>query len=57
MSMTRPRYPSGFREQMVELVRSGRSPEELAGSSSRLLSRSATGSARPIETMVADMTA
>ena len=31
MSMTRPPYPpSGFREQMVELVRSGRSPEELA---------------------------
>ena len=30
MSMTRPRYPSEFREQMVELVRSGRSPEELA---------------------------
>ena len=30
MPMTRPPYPSGFREQMVELVRSGRSPEELA---------------------------
>ena len=30
MSLTRPPYPSGFREQMVELVRSGRSPEELA---------------------------
>ena len=30
MSMTRPPYPSGFREQMVELVRSSRSPEELA---------------------------
>ena len=30
MSMTRPPYPSAFREQMVELVRSGRSPEELA---------------------------
>ena len=30
MSMTRPRYASEFREQMVELVRSGRSPEELA---------------------------
>ena len=29
MSMTRPPYPSEFREQMVELVRSGRSPEEL----------------------------
>ena len=30
MSVTRPPYPSGLREQMVELVRSGRSPEELA---------------------------
>ena len=30
MSMTRPPYASEFREQMVELVRSGRSPEELA---------------------------
>ena len=30
MSLTRPPYPSGFREQMVKLVRSGRSPEELA---------------------------
>ena len=30
MSLTRPPYPFEFREQMVELVRSGRSPEELA---------------------------
>ena len=30
MSMTRPPYAPEFREQMVELVRSGRSPEELA---------------------------
>ncbi len=30
MSITRPPYPTAFREQMVELVRSGRSPEELA---------------------------
>lgn len=30
MSMTRPPYASEFREQMVELVRSGRSPGELA---------------------------
>ena len=29
MSMTRPPYPSEFREQLVELVRSGRSPEVL----------------------------
>ncbi len=31
MSTARPPYPPEFREQMVELVRSGRSPEELAG--------------------------
>ncbi len=30
MSITRPPYPPEFRGQMVELVRSGRSPEELA---------------------------
>lgn len=30
MSVTRPLYASEFREQMVELVRCGRSPEELA---------------------------
>ena len=30
MSRTRPAYPSEFRHQMVELVRSGRSAAELA---------------------------
>ena len=30
MSMTRPPYASAFRERMVELVRCGRSLEELA---------------------------
>ncbi len=30
MSNTRSPYPTEFREQMVELVRSGRSPEEPA---------------------------
>lgn len=30
MSNARPPYPAEFREQMVELVRSGRSPEELS---------------------------
>jgi len=30
MPKTRPPYPPGFRRQMVELVRAGRSPEELA---------------------------
>ncbi len=30
MSNTRPPYAPEFRQQMVELVRSGRSPEELA---------------------------
>jgi transposase len=28
--MSRPPYPSEFRRQMVELVRAGRTPEELA---------------------------
>ena len=30
MSKTRAAYPPEFRQQMVELVRAGRSPEELA---------------------------
>ncbi len=30
MPKTRPPYPSEFRQQMVELVRTGRCPEELA---------------------------
>ena len=30
MSKTRPPYPPEFRSQMVELVRAGRSPDELA---------------------------
>ena len=30
MPKTRPPYPPEFREQMVELVRAGRTPEELA---------------------------
>ena len=30
MSKTRPPYPPEFRQQMVELVRAGRSAEELA---------------------------
>ncbi len=30
MSKTRPPYPPEFRQQMVELVRAGRTPEELA---------------------------
>ena len=30
MSKTRPAYTPEFRQQMVELVRAGRSPEELA---------------------------
>ena len=31
MGKTRPPYPPEFRRQMVDLVRSGRSPEQLAG--------------------------
>ena len=30
MPKTRPAYPAEFRRQMVELVRAGRTPEELA---------------------------
>lgn len=30
MSKTRPPYPTAFRQQMVELVRSGRTPGDLA---------------------------
>jgi transposase len=30
MPITRPAYPPEFRRQMVELVRAGRSPEDLA---------------------------
>ena len=30
MSKVRPRYPAEFRQQMVELVRAGRSPAELS---------------------------
>ena len=30
MSQTRPPYPSEFRQQMVELVKAGRTPEELS---------------------------
>jgi hypothetical protein len=31
MPRSRPPYPPEFRKQMVELVRAGRSPEELSG--------------------------
>lgn len=31
MGRTRPPYPPEFRERMIELVRSGRSPESLSG--------------------------
>ncbi|MQM38292.1 hypothetical protein KBTX_02302 [wastewater metagenome] len=30
MPQSRPPYPAAFREQMIELVRTGRTPEELA---------------------------
>ena len=43
MGKTRAAYPPEFRRQMVELVRAGRSPEELAVSSNRRHSRSGTG--------------
>ena len=46
MPRSRPPYPPEFRRRMVELVRAGRTAEELAGSSSRRRRRSATGSSR-----------
>ena len=30
MSKPRPPYPAAFRQQMVEMVRAGRTPEELS---------------------------
>ena len=42
-------YPPEFRQQMVELVRAGRTPEEL-GQEFERPSRSATGCARRIGT-------
>ena len=46
-------YAPEFRRQMVELVRSGRTPEELSVNSSRPRSRSGTGFARLIAMMAA----
>ena len=58
MSMTRPPYASEFREQMVELVRSGRSAEELAREfEPSAQSIRATGSASPTVTRTARMRA
>jgi len=31
MPTSRPAYPAAFREQLVEVVRAGRAPEELSG--------------------------
>jgi len=49
-------YAPEFRRQMVELVRSGRTPEELSRDLSRPRNRSGTGFVRPIATMAADRT-
>jgi hypothetical protein len=44
MGKTRAAYPPEFRRQMVEVVRAGRSPEELVRmNSNRRHSRSGTG--------------
>ena len=42
MSLTRPPYPSGFWEQMVELVRSGRSHDGLTSAEREELRRQST---------------
>jgi transposase len=43
----RTRYAPEFRAQMVELVRAGRTPEELAKEFPPSARRSGTGSAKP----------
>jgi hypothetical protein len=48
MPKTRPPYSPQLRARLIELARSGRSPEDWAGSSSRPPRRFATGSSRPI---------
>ena len=56
MAKTRLPYAAEFRRQMVELVRAGRTPEELARSLNRQLSRSGTG-LRSLSAMLAVATA
>ena len=46
-------YAPEFRQQMIELVRAGRGPEELAKELNRRRRRSATGSRRPTVTKAA----
>ena len=46
MAKTRPPYPPEFRRQMVELVRAGRSPKELAQEFEPTAQSIRTGSAR-----------
>jgi hypothetical protein len=53
MARKHPPYAPEFRRQMIELVRAGRTLEELAKESSRRRRRSATGSRRLTVTRVA----
>ena len=53
MARKHPPYAPEFRRQMVELVRAGRTPEELAKEFDPRHRRSATGSRRPIVTRAA----
>ena len=48
MPRTRGPHPEEFRRQMVELVRTGRTPEELSREFEPCGRRSETGSSRPI---------
>ena len=48
MPQTRPPYVPGFRRQMIELVRAGRDPADLARDFDRPPRRTATGLRRPI---------
>jgi transposase len=56
MAKTRPPYTPEFRRQLVELVRAGRSPDELARQFERPHSRSGTGSRRRSATRAAATT-
>ena len=48
MPKSRKPYPPEFRDQLVALVRAGRTPEDLAREFERPLSRSVTGWPKPI---------
>ena len=48
MPRTHPPYPPEFKRQMLELVRAGRTPQELSREFEPSARRSGTGCGRPI---------